>query len=153
MLGDATEYDEVEFLIDADGNPSTGFAFDGIGADAVIEVFGGNHTVAGARMYSFPVDSEVNWSRRQAGASVQAAASTSGLEIKAATYDIDRFDRSLFRVAVYADDFRGASSRSLVPLSSAEGAVIVEALPLTTVIGGAITSRVRIRARALASSS
>src|SRR5207249_1104391 len=82
------------FLIDADGNPSTGFAFGGIGAEAVIEVFGGNHTVAGARMYSFPVDSEVNWSRRQAGASVQAAASAGGLEIKASTYDIDRFDRS-----------------------------------------------------------
>src|SRR6267143_1648354 len=70
MLGDATGYDGVDFLIDSDGNPSTGFAFGGIGADAVIEVFGGNHTVAGARLYSFPVDSEVNWSRRQPGASI-----------------------------------------------------------------------------------
>jgi len=101
-------------------------------------------------MYSFPVDSEVNWSRRQAGASVQAAASAGGLEIKASTYDIDRFDRSLFRVAVYADDFRGASSRSLVPLSSAEGGVLVETLPLTTVIGGGMTSLFQIRARAIA---
>src|SRR6267143_730246 len=150
MLGDATGYDGVDFLIDSDGNPSTGFAFGGIGADAVIEVFGGNHTVAGARLYSFPVDSEVNWSRRQPGASVQAAASAGGLEIKASTYDIDRFDRSLFRVAVYADDFRGASSRSLVPLSSAEGGVLVETLPLTTVIGGGMTSLFQIRARAIA---
>src|SRR5438552_6450947 len=150
MLGDATGYDGVDFLIDADGNPSTGFAFGGIGAEAVIEVFGGNHTVAGARMYSFPVDSEVNWSRRQAGASVQAAASAGGLEIKASTYDIDRFDRSSFRVAVYADDFRGASSRSLVPLSSADGGVLVETLPLTTVIGGGMTSLFQIRARAIA---
>jgi len=150
MLGDATGYDGVDFLIDADGNPSTGFAFDGIGADAVIEVFGGNHTVAGARLYSFPVDSEVNWSRRQAGASVQAAASVSGLEIKASTYDIDRFDPSRFRVTVYADDFRGASSRSLAPLSSAEGAILLETLPLTTVIGGGTTSLFQIRARAIA---
>jgi len=150
MLGDATGYDGVDFLIDADGNRSTGFAFGGIGADAVIEVFGGNHTVAGARLYSFPVDSEVNWSRRQAGASVQAAASAGGLEVKASTYDIDRFGRSLFRVAVYADDFRGASSRSLVPLSSAEGGVLVETLPLTTVIGGGMASLFQIRARAIA---
>ncbi|TLZ91621.1 MAG: tetratricopeptide repeat protein, partial [Methanobacteriota archaeon] len=150
MLGDSKGYDGVDFLIDADGNPSTGFAFGGIGADAVIEVFGGNHTVAGARLYSFPVDSEMNWSRRQSGASVQAAASPGGLEIKASTYDIDRFDRSLFRVAVYADDFRGSSSRSLVPLSSAEGGVLVETLPLMTVIGGGMTPLFQIRARAIA---
>jgi len=67
-LGDATGYDGVDFLIDADGNASTGFAFAGIGADSVIEVFGGNHSVAGARLYSFPADSEVNWSRRQPSA-------------------------------------------------------------------------------------
>src|SRR6267143_517048 len=150
MLGDATGYDGVDFLIDSDGNPSTGFAFGGIGADAVIEVFGGNHTVAGARLYSFPVDSEVNWSRRQPGASVQAAASSGGLEIKASTYDIDRFDRSLFRVTVYADDFRGASSRSLALLSSAEGAVLLEARPLATIIGSGMSSLFQIRARAIA---
>src|SRR5256886_112849 len=150
MFADATGYDGVDFLIDADGNASTGFTFRGIGADAVIEVFGGNHTVAGARLYSFPVDSEVNWSRRQAGASVQAAASADGLEIKASTYDIDRFDRSLFRVTVYADDFRGSSSRSLAPLSSAEGAVLLETRPLTTVIGSGMTALFQIRARAIA---
>src|SRR5207244_11104895 len=118
-------YDGIDFLIDADGNPWTGFAFGGIGADALIEVFGGNHTVAGARLYSFPVDSEVNWSRRQPGASVQAAASVSGMEIKASTYGIDRFDPSRFRVTVYADDFGGASSRCFAPRSSARGAIIV----------------------------
>src|SRR3989449_2846415 len=150
MFADATGYDGVDFLIDADGNASTGFTFRGIGADAVIEVFGGNHTVAGARLYSFPVDSEVNWSRRQPGASVQAAASINGLEIKASTFDIDRFDPSRFRVSVYADDFLGSSSRSLASLSAANGAVLLDVRPLTTVIGGGgTTSLLEIRARAL----
>src|SRR5437879_1818124 len=116
MLGDARGYDGVDFLIDADGNAYTGFAFGGIGADAVIEVFGGNHTVAGARLYSFAFDSEMNWSRRHRGASVRPAAAPGGLEIKASTYDIDLYTSSLLPVAVYADDFRGSSSRSLVPL-------------------------------------
>ena len=149
MFGDATGYDGVDFLVDADGNVSTGFAFGGIGADAVIEVFGGNHTVMGARLYSFPVDSEVNWSRRQPGASIQAAASASGLEVRASTYDLDRFDASRFRVSVYADDFLGSSSRSLVSLSAAEGAVLLEVTPRTTVLGNGFTSLLAIRARAL----
>ncbi|TLZ68655.1 MAG: zinc ribbon domain-containing protein, partial [Methanobacteriota archaeon] len=149
MFADATGYDGVDFLIDADGNASTGFTFRGIGADAVIEVFGGNHTVAGARLYSFPVDSEVNWSRRQPGASVQAAASINGLEIKASTFDIDRFDPSRFRVSVYADDFLGSSSRSLASLSAANGAVLLDVRPLTTVIGTGVTPIFEIHARAL----
>src|SRR5213596_2628498 len=148
-LGDATGYDGVDFLIDADGNASTGFAFAGIGADSVIEVFGGNHSVAGARLYSFPADSEVNWSRRQPGASVQAASSAGGLEVKVSTYDLDRFDASGFRVMVYADDFLGASSRSLAALSPSEGAILLDIRSLTPVVGTGTTPLLEIRARAL----
>src|SRR5438094_6602278 len=64
--------------------------------------------VAGARLYSFPADSEVNWSRRQPGAAVQAASSAGGLEVTVSTYDLDRFDATRFRALVYADDFLGA---------------------------------------------
>src|SRR2546430_4665826 len=85
MFGDATGYDGVDFLVDADGNASTGFAFGGIGADALIEVFGANHTVVGARVYSFPVDSEGNWGRGQAGASSQSAAFARGIANQTST--------------------------------------------------------------------
>src|SRR5256885_8776775 len=149
MFGDATGYDGVDFLIDADGNASTGFAFGGIGADAAIEVFGGNHTVMGPRLCCRPVDSRVNWRPRRPGASIQAAASASGLEVRASTYDLDRFDASRFRVSVYADDFLGSSSRSLASLSAAEGAVLLEVTPRTTVLGNGFTSLLAIRARAL----
>src|SRR5205809_203314 len=148
-LGDATGYDGVDFLIDADGNASTGFAFAGIGADSVIEVFGGNHSVAGARLYSFPADSEVNWSRRQPGASVQAASSAGGLEVKVSTYDLDRFDAFRFRAIVYADDFLGATSRSLAALSPSEAAILLDVTPLTPVLGSGTTPLFQVHARAM----
>src|SRR5947199_9407066 len=148
-LGDATGYDGVDFLIDADGNASTGFAFAGIGADSVIEVFGGNHSVAGARLYSFPADSEVNWSRRQPGASIQAASSAGGLEVKVSTYDLDRFDAFRFRAIVYADDFLGATSRSLAALSPSEAAILLDVTPLTPGISSGTTPLFQVHARAL----
>src|SRR3989442_709630 len=63
-FGDSSAYDGVYFLIDADGNPSTGYQFGGIGAEGVVEVFGSNNSVAGARLYRFPPHSEVNWGQR-----------------------------------------------------------------------------------------
>src|SRR5438876_1035764 len=74
MFGDSSAYDGVYFLIDADGNPSTGSQFDGTGAEGVVEVFGANNTVAGARLYGFPTNSEANWSQRQPLGAPAAAA-------------------------------------------------------------------------------
>ena len=148
MLADPTGYDGIDFLIDADGNASTGFAFEGIGADAVVQVFGGNHTVAGGRLFAFPVDAEVNWSRRQPTAEIQAASSVDGLEVKTSTYDIDRFDAARFRVSVYADDFLGASSRSLVFMFPVPGAILLETRGLTSILGSGATSLLEIRAHA-----
>jgi hypothetical protein len=149
MFADATGYDGVDFLIDTDGNPSTGFAFNGIGADAVVEVFGGNTTLAGARLYTFPVDAEMNWSRRQASASVDAAASPQGLglELGVSTFNLDRFDPAHFRIAVYADDFLGSTSHSLVSMSSAGGGILLDTRALTTVLGSGATNLFEIHAR------
>ena len=139
MFADSARYDGMYFLIDSDGNASTGFQFNGLGADAMVEVFGGNNTVVGARLYSFPADSEVNWSRRQPGGTVQAAAARDGLELKVLTSDLNGFVREAFRVAVYSDDFRGASSRSLADLSGTAGAIAIDVVPLTTTVGTAPT--------------
>lgn len=148
-FGDPIGYDGIYFLIDGDGNASTGYSFDGIGADAVVDVFGGNHRVDGARMYSFPAASELNWSQRQAGGAAQAAASSQGLEAMVSTYDIDRFSPTSFRIGVYADDFRGISSRSKAFLTPSGASILIEVQPLTSVVGIGPTNLFDFRLRAL----
>src|SRR6059036_2911819 len=148
MFGDSSAYDGVYFLIDADGNPSTGYQLEGIGAEGVVEIFGANNTVAGARLYGFPTNSEVNWSQRQPLGSPSAAASVQGVEAQVSTYDLTGFDPARFRIALFADDFAGVSSRSLAPLTP-NGSVLVELLPLTSVVSGTTTSWFTIRVHAL----
>src|SRR3989475_5479104 len=148
MFGDSSAYDGVYFLIDADGNPSTGCQFGGIGAEGVVEIFGGNNTVAGARLYGFPTNAEVNWSQRQPVGSPSAAASVQGVEARVSTYDLTGFDPARFRIAVFADDFAGVSSRSLAPLTP-NGSVLLDLLPVASVVSSTTTSWFTIHARAL----
>lgn len=149
MFGDTAGYDGVYFLIDGDGNASTGFSFDGIGADTVVDVFGSSHRIEGARLYSFPIDSEVNWSRRQSVGSPIAASSSAGVEVRVSTYDIDRFDPERFRISVYSDDFGGASSRSTAFLSPSPGAVLLETRRRGNVVGSGLTPLFDITVRGL----
>lgn len=148
-FGDTTGYDGFYFLIDADGDPATGFAFDDLGADAVVDVFGGNSTVHGARLYAFPSDAELNWSRRQASGRVDAAASAGGLEARISTFDVARFDPDSYRIGVYATNFEGSSSRSAAPLNPLGGAILLEQRPLAGVVGAGPTDLLEVRVRAL----
>jgi len=148
MFGDSSAYDGIYFLIDADGSPATGYQFEGIGAEAVLEIFGGNNSVAGSRLYGFPSNAEVNWSQQQSIGSPPAAASVQGVEAQVSTYDLTGFDAAHFRIAVFADDFAGVSSRSLAPLTP-DGSVLVELLPLASVVSATTTSWFTIRVHAL----
>src|SRR5207244_8034322 len=144
MFGDSSAYDGVYLLIDADGNPSTGYQFGGIGAEGVVEIFGSNNTVAGARLYGFPTNSEGNWSQRQALGAPAGAASVQGVEALVSTYDLTGFDPARFPIAVIADDFVGVSSRSLAPLPP-NGSVLVELLPIASVAARTTRSWFTIR--------
>src|SRR5213594_587926 len=148
MFGDSSAYDGIYFLIDADGNPSTGYQFDGIGAEAVLEIFGGNNSVAGSRLYGFPNNAEVNWSQRQSIGSPPAAASVQGVEAQVSTYDLTGFDPGNFRIAVLADDFAGVSSRSLAPLTP-DGSVLLDLQPVTSVVNSTTAPLFTIRVHAL----
>src|SRR5205823_7225823 len=135
MFGDAVDFDGLYFLLDGDGNPSTGFQFSGIGADAVVETFGGNSRIEGAQLYTFPAGAEVNWSQRESAGSVSAAASPRGMEAVVSTNDIPNFNSAQVRISVYADDFRGASSRSTASLNALSAAILLEIKPITSIIG------------------
>src|SRR5881296_2547883 len=148
MFGDSSAYDGIYFLIDADGSPATGYQFEGIGAEAVLEIFGGNNSVAGSRLYGFPSNAEVNWSQQQSIGSPRAAASGQSVEAQVSTYDLTGFDSAHFRIAVLADDFAGVSSRRLAPLTP-DGSVLVELLPLASVVSATTTSWFTIRVHAL----
>jgi hypothetical protein len=149
MLGDPTGYDGVYFLIDADGDPATGFRFGDLGADAVVNVFGGNSTVAGARLYAFPTDAELNWSRRQPSGRVDAASSVQGLEVRISSFDIPRFDPDAYRAGVFATNFEGSSSRSVAPLNPQGGAVLLEQRALAGIVGTGPTNLLEIQVRGL----
>src|SRR5437867_5608467 len=148
MFGDSSAYDGIYFLIDADGNPSTGYQFEGIGAEAVLEIFGGNNSVAGSRLYGFPSNAEVNWSQRQSRGSPPAASSAQGVEAQVSTYDLTGFDPANFRIVVFADDYAGVSSRSLAPLTP-NGSVLLELFPVASVVSSTTTPLFAIRVRAL----
>src|SRR5207247_9502244 len=85
----------------------------------------------------------------QPSSSFQGASSAGGLEVKVSTYDLDRFDATRFRALVYADDFLGASSRSLAGLTPSEAAILLDVTPLTSVIGSGTTPLFQVHARAL----
>ena len=148
-FGDTAGFDGLYFLLDSDGNPSTGFVSMDLGADYVIEAYGSNGSVEGARSYFFPSNSEVNWSRRQGGPSVEAVASPQGVEVLISTLELGTFDSARFRVGVLMDNFEGARSRGLAPLSNPGGAILAEVRPLTSVIGPASTELFEIRLRAM----
>ncbi len=134
-FGDTSGYNGIDFFLDADGSRSTGFLFGGLGADYVVETYGGNGSLAYAGLFGFPADAGLNWSARQAIGPVVAAGNGRGLELEIPRGELRGFDPNSFAVAVYADDFRGGTSQSKVPLNAQAGAVLLEAQPLTDIVG------------------
>src|SRR5207247_5322060 len=78
----------------------------------------------------------------------RAAASSQGVEARVSTYDLTGFDPARFRIAVFADDFAGVSSRSLAPLTP-NGSVLLELLPVASIVGNTTTPLFTIRVHAL----
>jgi hypothetical protein len=148
-FGDPLGYTGVDFLIDTDGNATTGFVFGALGADHVVQVSGTNGTVRSAILYSFPEDAGLNWSRKEGGISVGAAAGAAGLEVAIPRLDLPSFLEDRYRIAVVSDNFRGDSSRSEVPLSAGHRAVLLNSVPLTPILDQNLTDFLEIGIRAI----
>lgn len=149
IFGDPIDYDGVYFLIDGDGNTTTGYSFDDLGCEAVVEMLGGSRRIEATRLYSFDVGSEVNWSQRQPRGFARAASSDRQLEAMVSTLDIERFNATSFRIGVYADDFRGATSRSKAFLTASGGMILAESEPLTSLLSASPTNLFQVRLRGL----
>ena len=147
-LADPSGYDGLFFLLDVDGDPVTGYSFEGLGADYVVEALGNASTVS-ARLLGFPRDSELNWSRGSIVSGVRSAAGPAGLEVRVSADDMPSLDPTLLRVGVYADTFDGASSRSLAPFTLAGGHILLQTRRLTTVAGVGSTEILEIEIRAV----
>src|SRR5256712_361224 len=75
-------------------------------------------------------------------------ATVPGVEAQVSTYDLTGFDPAKFRIAVFADDYAGVSSRSLAPLTP-NGSVLLELLPVASIVSSTTTPLFTIRAHAL----
>lgn len=143
-LGDAAGYDAFYAFMDADGAAATGYRVGGLGADYVAEVYGGSGQVASGRLYEFPANSELNWSRRAAIGGVQAAASGATLELRVDTDLFASFSPTATTILVASDDFAGSSARAGVAIAATHGAIRIRQVPLLSVLPPGTTAALRL---------
>ncbi len=148
-LGDSVGNDAFYAFFDADGSAVTGYQVQALGAEYVAEVLGGSGRVESARLFEFPANAELNWSRRAAVAGLPAAASGPTLEFRVSTDDFAAFSTSVSTILIVADDFEGSVSRASVALSATFGAIRIRQTPLATVLPSGTTQALRLDVVAL----
>lgn len=124
-LGDTTGYDSFYLFIDRDNDPSTGYIVKDLGADYMIEVFGGAREVASVPMYGYEdTQDRLNFTKW-----VQIAtgnAMVQGNELEGQLISNGRFDLSGdFRILFCADDAEGGVSYSSVSIGPEFGALLI----------------------------
>jgi hypothetical protein len=143
-LGDPVGNDAFYAFFDTDGSAATGYQAQGLGAEYVAEVLGGSGRVESARLFEFPANSEVNWSRRVAVAGIPAATSGSTLEFRVSTDDFASFSPSTSTILLAADDFEGSTSRTSVAFSATFGAIRIRQVPLVSALPSGTTVALRL---------
>ena len=143
-LGDPVGNDAFYAFFDTDASPATGYQVQGLGAEYVAEVIGGSGRVESARLFEFPANSEVNWSRRVAVAGIPAAASGSTLEFRVSTDDFASFSPSASTILLAADDFEGSTSHTNVAFAATFGAIRIRQVPLASVLPSGTTVALRL---------
>lgn len=133
-LRDSAGYDAFYLFFDTDGLPSTGYQIEGLGVEYVAEVYGGLGRVVSARLYEFPPDAEINWSRRTVVAPLSAAASGSVLELEVDIDAFSSFSMTNSAILVATDDFDGVVNRASVAITPTYGAIRIDQRPLVSVL-------------------
>ncbi|MEE9116047.1 MAG: hypothetical protein V3U09_04040, partial [Thermoplasmata archaeon] len=123
-LGDTTGYDSFYLFFDQDNDPSTGYIVRDLGADYMIEVFGGAGEVASVPMYGYEdTQDRLNFTQWNQIAIGQAYVAGNRLEGQVASNG--RFDLSGdFRLMFCADDGEGGVTYSSVNIGPTHGALL-----------------------------
>ena len=143
-LGDPAGNDAFYAFFDTDGSPATGYQVQGLGAEYVAEVIGGSGRVESARLFEFPANAELNWSRRAGVAGLDAAVSGSTLEFRVSISDVASFSPTTSTILFAADDFEGSTSHASVAVSATFGAIRIRQVPLVSSLPSGTTAALRL---------
>ncbi len=124
-LRDPSGYDSFYLFIDGDDNPYSGYIVRDIGADFMIEVFGGAGEVAKVPIYEYSNSQDrLNFTQWHQIASGRASVDENRLEGQFILNS--RLDLSEdFRILFYADDYEGGATYSSVKIGPAYGALLI----------------------------
>lgn len=124
-LGDLNGYDSFYVYVDMDNNPDTGYIVRDMGAEYMVEVFGGNREVIGTPIYEY-VDSQdrLNFTQWQSLGTGRAA--VDGNRLEGQFVSNGRLDFSGdFRLLFSIDDYEGGATYSSVEVGPTYGALLV----------------------------
>ncbi len=123
-LGDTTGYDSFYLFIDRDNDPSTGYIVKDLGADYMIEVFGGAREVASVPMYEYE-DTQDRLNFTQWNQIAIGEVDVAGNKLEGQVASNGRFDLSGdFRLMFCADDGEGGVTYSSVSIGPTHGVLL-----------------------------
>ncbi|MFQ6128488.1 MAG: hypothetical protein ACE5QW_06260 [Thermoplasmata archaeon] len=102
VFDDAEGVDAFYIFVDEDRSPSSGYRVRDIGADFMIEVFGGGREVLGSKFSVFG-GTELNWSAWETVGSPSVGLSESMMEVSVFSMEID----TDYDALIYSTDFEG----------------------------------------------
>jgi len=149
ILGDNYGYDSFFLFVDADGENSTGYFLRNLGAEYMVEIFGGNNTVASSSLYEFEGDDEYNWSAWNQIADVQASSYLDKMEVQ--IYPNDWTVEDDFLVLLYANDNEGNLTYSSISLGKRFGALAVTQRPLRDMVSAGVNDLLELEYKAFGS--
>lgn len=120
IFDDTEGTDGFYIFIDEDRSPSSGYKVRDIGADFMIEVFGGDRKVYGSRFSVFR-GTEFNWSAWESLGGASVGLSESKMEVGVFSREID----GDYNALIYATDFEGSESFTSVKFGPSLASLVV----------------------------
>lgn len=144
IFDDPDGVDAVYVFIDEDRSPSSGYRVKDIGADFMIEVFGGDQEVFGSRFSKFR-GSEYNWTAWESLGTASTGLSEGKLEVGVRSTEIE----GDYDAIVYAKDFEGSESFSSLKFGPEITSLVITLTSDRELLGSGIESFMKLDFTAL----